>query len=45
MRALTHWRTDRDHYFHLHPMNGIFSLLASMVLAGLVVLALVESVK
>jgi hypothetical protein len=45
MRTLTHWRTDRDQYFHLHPMSGVFSLLASMVLAGLVVLALVESVK
>ncbi|HET7206944.1 MAG TPA: hypothetical protein VFI95_10235 [Terriglobales bacterium] len=42
---LTHWRSERDHYFQLHPLHGVFSLIASMVLAGLVVLVLVESVR
>ncbi len=45
MRTFAHWRSERGEYFHMHPMHGVFSLIASMVLAGLVVLALVESVR
>lgn len=32
-------------YFHVHPLHGLFSLIASVVLAGLVVMVLVESMK
>ena len=45
MRAMAHVRSERNEYFHLHPWHSMFSLIASLVLAGLVVLALVESVK
>ncbi len=45
MRALAHARSDHDEYFHLHPLHSLFSLIASVLLAGLVVLVLVESVK
>jgi hypothetical protein len=45
MRAFAHGRSERNEFFHLHPMHSLFSLIASVVLAGLVVLALVESVR
>jgi hypothetical protein len=45
MRTLTHWRQDKDHYFHIHPLHGTFSLITTMVLAGLVVLVLVLSAR
>jgi hypothetical protein len=32
-------------YFHVHPWHSLFSLIASVVLAGLVVMVLVESMK
>ena len=32
-------------YFHVHPWHGLFSLIASVALAGLVVMILVESMK
>jgi hypothetical protein len=38
-----HWRTERGRYFHAHPSHATFSLIARMLLAGLVVLALVLS--
>ncbi|MGA8312528.1 MAG: hypothetical protein WB755_21025 [Terriglobales bacterium] len=41
MRTLT----ERGHYFHAHPLQATFSLIASMLLAGLAVLALVLSAQ
>jgi hypothetical protein len=29
-----------DHYFHFHPMQATFALVASVTLAGLIVVAL-----
>lgn len=42
MRTLFNTRHQRD-YFHSHPLHGTFALIASLVLAGMVVLALVWS--
>jgi len=36
-----HW----DSYFHLHPLHAVFSLIASFVLAILIVLTLVPSAR
>lgn len=38
MRTL-HMRHHDAHYFHPHPLHGLFSLLASLALAGLIVIA------
>jgi hypothetical protein len=32
-----------DHYFHGHPLQGTFSLIASLALAGLIVVAILVS--
>ncbi|HVO64462.1 MAG TPA: hypothetical protein VMT53_26315 [Terriglobales bacterium] len=45
MRASVHARFDQNEYFHLHPWHSLFTLIASVFLAGVVVLVLVESVK
>jgi hypothetical protein len=45
MRAFVHEHSERLDYFHLHPWHSMASLLASIVLAALVVLALVDSLK
>jgi hypothetical protein len=45
MRTLMHWRMERDRHFHAHPLHTTYSLIASMVLAGLMVLAFVLSAK
>lgn len=37
---MTYLRTHRNPYFHVHPLNTVFSLIASLLLAGLVVLVL-----
>ena len=44
MRALTHSSTERSH-FQGHPLHATFSLIASMLLAGLLVLAFVLSAR
>ena len=36
-------RTERGRYFQAYPLHATFSLIASMLLAGLVVLVLVLS--
>ncbi len=41
MRTLT----ERGRYFHAHPLHATFSLTASALLAGLIVLALVLSAR
>jgi len=45
MWTLMHWRTERGRYVQTHPLQATFSLIASMLLAALVVLALVLSAK
>ena len=45
MRTPMHWRTERGRHFQAHPHHATFSLVASMLLAGLVVLALVLSAR
>jgi hypothetical protein len=42
MRPLLHVRRH-DEYFHGHPLLGTFSLIASMALAALIVVALLVS--
>jgi hypothetical protein len=37
--------TERGRHFHAHPLHATFSLMASMLLAGLVVLAFVLSAR
>lgn len=41
MRIPMHWRTERGRHFQAHPLHATFSLIASMLLAGLLVLAFV----
>jgi hypothetical protein len=45
MPSLTHWRMDRGRYFHAHPQHTTYSLIASAMLAGLLVLAFVLSAR
>jgi hypothetical protein len=45
MRTLMHWRTERGRHFQTHPLQAQFSLLASVLLAALVVLALVLTAR
>ncbi len=40
MRPLMNVKHREDHYFHSHPMQGTFALVASMTLAGLIVVAI-----
>jgi hypothetical protein len=42
---MLHPRTHSDPYFHLHPMHSAFSLIASLVLAGMVILLLTVSAR
>jgi len=45
MRTPIHLKRYGDSYFHLHPQHAVFSLVASLVLAVLVVLILVSSAR
>jgi hypothetical protein len=45
MKTLMRSKRPMDNYFHMHPSHAIFSLLASFVLAALIVLALVSSAR
>jgi hypothetical protein len=45
MRTLLHFKTHDEGYFHSHPLHGSFSLITTMVLAIVIVLALVMSAK
>ena len=40
MRPLMNVKHRDDHYFHAHPMQGTFALIASLALAGLVIVAM-----
>ena len=43
MRTLTHFKRRGDHFSHLDPHHLVFLLVASFVLAALIVLVLVPS--
>lgn len=45
MKTLIHLNRHEDSYFHLHPLNAMFSLMASFVVAVLIVLMLVSSAR
>ena len=45
MRTPIHLKRHGDSYFHLHPLHAVFSLIASFVLAVLIVLTLVLSAE
>lgn len=45
MRTLTHFKRREDHFFHLDPHHLVFLLVATFVLAALVVLVLVPSAR
>jgi len=45
LKTLLHFRTHEGGYFHAHPFHAMFSLLASFVLALLIVLLLVASAR
>ena len=45
MRTPIHLKRHGDSYFHLHPLQAVFSLIASFVLAVLIVLTLVPSAR
>ncbi len=45
MKTLMHFKGHGDSYFHLHPQHALFSLVASLVLAVLVVFILVSSAR
>ncbi|HEX4804098.1 MAG TPA: hypothetical protein VFV14_11330 [Myxococcaceae bacterium] len=45
MRSFLHLKHHQGHYFHAHPSHAAFSLMASMLLAALIVLVFVESAR
>jgi hypothetical protein len=45
MKTLHHFRPGHEPYFHAHPMHVMFSLITSILLAGIVVLILVDAAK
>ncbi len=45
MKTPIHLKRHRDSYFHLNPLHAVFSLIASFLLAVLIVLALVPSAR
>jgi len=45
MKTPIHLKRHGDNYFHLHPSHAMFSLVASFVLAVLIVLVLVSSAR
>jgi len=45
MKTPIHLKRNSDSYFHLQPWHAVFSLIASFVLAVLIVLTLVSSAR
>jgi hypothetical protein len=45
MKTSIHLKRRADSYFHLNPLHAVFSLIASFVLAVLIVLMLVPSAR
>lgn len=45
MRTFMHARNRHDIYFHAHPLHSVYSLIASLALAVLIVLALATAAR
>jgi hypothetical protein len=45
MKTSIHSKRPVDSYFHMHPSHAVFSLIASFVLAVLIVLTLVSAAR
>jgi hypothetical protein len=45
MRTFMHARNRHDLYFHSHPFHAVYSLIASLALAVLIVLALATAAR
>jgi hypothetical protein len=45
MRTLIHLQSHGNSHFHFHPQHALFSLIASFVLALLIMLVLVPSAR
>jgi hypothetical protein len=45
MKALLHFRTHDERYFHSHPLHGTCSLITTLVMAMLIVLLFVMSAR
>jgi hypothetical protein len=45
MKALLHFKTHDERFFHSHPLHGTFSLITTLVMAMLIVLLLVMSAR
>lgn len=45
MRTFLHARHRPDTYFHSHPLHNTYSLIATLALAGLMVLVLVIAAR
>jgi hypothetical protein len=45
IKTLIHLRRRGDGYFHVHPLHAMFSLVASFVLAVLIMLVFVSSAR
>jgi hypothetical protein len=45
MKTSMHSKRPVDNYFHMHPSHAVFSLIASFVLAVLIVLTLISSAR
>lgn len=44
MRPLMNVKHRGNEYFHLHPMQSAFSLIASLTLAGLIIVVLLVEI-
>jgi hypothetical protein len=45
MKTMIHLNRHEDSYFHLHPLHAMISLIASFLVAVLIVLVLVSSAR
>ena len=45
MKALLHFKTHDERFFHSHPLHGTLSLITTLVMAMLIVLVLVMSAR
>jgi hypothetical protein len=45
MKALLHFKTHDERFFHNHPLHGTFSLITTLVMAMLIVLLFVMSAR
>ena len=45
MKTFTHFKKHPDRFFHVHPMHGMFPLIASFVLVVLIALVFTMTAK